>query len=219
MIYSVDHTVTITVAVSSSTADTGVNTMKKSIPIIAAIIFSPTLHAGNDLGEFGTWLEDRTGIQDITKPLRQISQEIRVETVGPVLASYIYQSRNDALQASTNPIPDNIKAELRGFFPETLLNKVRYRNGQGNDLSPQANSFKLAGTYAITLGHVIVFKDQKHSSNNAEMWAHELAHVQQYDRWGITDFAKKYVRDHIEVEREADNMQRKYVAWKQSPNC
>ncbi|MCG7962007.1 MAG: DUF4157 domain-containing protein [Candidatus Thiodiazotropha taylori] len=161
----------------------------------------------NFLGQFGTWLEDRTGVRDVTKPIRHFNREYRVEIYGPQLKDWILLSRDDARRAGTNPIPTHIKKQLVTYFPESLLNKVEYRNGQGNELALQSNAFRFGDATAITLGNVIVFKNSYDSWNNVILWAHEIAHVDQYERWGISDFAKRYIRDYSSVEREATNVE------------
>jgi hypothetical protein len=64
----------------------------------------------------------------------------------------------------------------------------------------------------VSLGDVIVFRDAALAADPV-IWAHELAHVQQYDRWGTLQFAKRYVRDHHAVELEAWEIAARYTMW------
>lgn len=132
-----------------------------------------------------------------------------------VLKNWITESRNDALKAGAGAMPDYIRAEFEGFIPEHILNKVRYRVGQGHELSLQANAFRFGDAAAITLGEVIVFRRADDAMNNLALWAHELGHVLQYDAWGYHTFAVRYLRDRHDVEASADDNLRRFIAWRQ----
>ncbi|MCW5700914.1 MAG: hypothetical protein KIT00_13850, partial [Rhodospirillales bacterium] len=60
------------------------------------------------------------------------------ETGGPGLAKLIRASRDAAIKEGVRPIPPAMRARLSGFFPDTLLDRVRYRVGRGEELSIQA---------------------------------------------------------------------------------
>lgn len=153
--------------------------------------------------------------KDIGNPLDlpgHLSRESTVEVVGPLLAVAILASRNDARNAGTMPIPSNIRQQLERFYPADILNPIQYRVGQGHELSVQANSFRFGDAAAIALIDTIVFLSASDAENNDELWAHEVKHVEQYRRWGLEVFAKKYVRDHQSVEDEANNAQRQYAS-------
>ena len=64
-------------------------------------------------------------------------------------------------------------------------------------------AFSYGDAKAITLGDVILFKNEQLAESNLKLWAHELTHVMQYQRWGIPGFAERYVRDSAGVEQEA----------------
>lgn len=150
--------------------------------------------------------------ETISGAVRHTGRQFRGEVGGRVIEQWIYASRSDARHAGVRPIPADIKRRLRGFFPDGLLNRVRYRIGQGNDLGLPASSFRFGDAVAITLGDIIVFR---HGSGprDVKLWAHELAHVEQYDRWGIAKFARKYARDHGAIERDAERRADKFVSW------
>ena len=46
----------------------------------------------------------------------------------------------------------------------------------------------------MTLGDVVLFKTEQMAETDLKVWAHELTHVMQYQRWGIEGFAERYVR-------------------------
>jgi len=65
----------------------------------------------------------------------------------------------------------------------------------------------------MTLGDVILFKTEQMAEADLKVWAHELTHVMQYQRWGIEGFAERYVRDSAGVEREAIDNANRFVTW------
>ena len=125
----------------------------------------------------------------------------------------IIQSRNDAISAGVLPIPSAIRQNLAGFIPEHLLNVVRYRVRGGGDLTLQANAIRYGEASAIALDYVVVFADNNDALYNPTLWSHELKHVDQYQRWGIRDFAIRYLRSYNSVEKEAYEEETKYLAW------
>jgi hypothetical protein len=58
-----------------------------------------------------------------------------------------------------------------------------------------------------------MFRDAGTASQDLVLWAHELTHVMQYERWGTLGFAERYVRDHEVVEREARENAARFRAW------
>lgn len=125
------------------------------------------------------------------------------EVATEALAQWILASREDVVRGGVQPIPQAIRARLAGHFPDVLLDRVRYRVGLGNDLALPSTAFR-ANAAAITLNDVIAFRDSTDAAGDARLWAHELTHVQQYERWGVRGFAQRYTLDHDGVEREAD---------------
>lgn len=144
----------------------------------------------------------------------RVIREASVETIGPLLAEAIRHSRNNARRAGTRPIPRRIRSELGGFYPASILNSVQFRVGQGHELSVQANSIKFGDAVAVALIDTIVFASGWDAENNVVLWAHELRHIVQYQRWGLTDFGKRYVRSHRSVESEAERAENEFVAWR-----
>jgi hypothetical protein len=153
---------------------------------------------------------NRHALQRVEGRLRQAA----AEGGGPLLERWIMISRDEALRDGTEPLPATMKGMLLGFFPEALLDRVRYRVGWGSKTTLQGYVFGIADTKGITLGEVIVFRDAEAAADPL-IWAHELAHVQQYDRWGLRKFAERYLHSFGEVEGEAWRVHGRYQSWAQ----
>ncbi|MCI0390252.1 MAG: DUF4157 domain-containing protein [Acidobacteria bacterium] len=110
----------------------------------------------------------------------------------PVLG-WIQLSREAAISAGVNPIPDKIRSELSHLFPASILDKVRYKTGSGTIGTLQFFRKEFEGKGAITLVDVIVFVNADKAANDTKLWAHELEHVRQYDQLGVDGFAQAYV--------------------------
>ena len=127
------------------------------------------------------------------------------------LAQWIWASRSEAMRDGVVPIPPTIRARLDGHFPAALLDKVRYRVSSSSEFALPAQAFR-TNAVAITLGEVILFRPGAGGEADPRVWAHELTHVQQYDRWGVRGFAQRYTADHLAVEREAQDGAARYAA-------
>ncbi|MDV7213348.1 eCIS core domain-containing protein [Azotobacter beijerinckii] len=137
----------------------------------------------------------------------------------PVLQELIVGSRDEALRSGVRPMPPDIRRQLAGFLPERVLAAARYRVQGGEDLTLQSNLIRYGDAQAITLDYVIVFESSDDALHNPTLWAHELTHVDQYQRWGIQEFSARYLRDYQAVEREAYEAEPRYAAWaKQQKN-
>ncbi len=135
----------------------------------------------------------------LMRSLRDASNSVATEA----LAQWIWASRNDVVRGGVKPIPTRVRAQLTGYFPDALLDRVRYRVGIGNDMALPSQAFR-ANAAAVTLDHVIAFRDKADAEASTRLWAHELTHVLQYERWGVRGFARRYTLDHDGVEREAN---------------
>ncbi|MGE4094412.1 MAG: DUF4157 domain-containing protein [Candidatus Binatia bacterium] len=124
-------------------------------------------------------------------------------TMGPVLADAIRRGRDHAA-TTARPIPTKVRQELAPFFSAALLKKVRYSTDWQHTTAESAlYSLLLAtGAEAVTLGHVIIFRDAQHATNPV-LWAHELTHVEQYERLGLAAFAAQYLQQGWQMEQEA----------------
>ncbi|OQW67362.1 MAG: hypothetical protein BVN29_03640 [Nitrospira sp. ST-bin5] len=143
----------------------------------------------------------------------KVVNETLVQSTAPLLQELIARSRDEALNAGVAPIPQEIRRNLQGFIPDSVLNVARYRVRGGGDLSLQVNSIRYGEASAITLDYVIVFKGQNDALYNPTLWAHELTHVRQYQEWGLKDFSIRYVRSYSSVEAPAYEAETRYLAW------
>lgn len=151
--------------------------------------------------------------KSIEERATQVFDDILVQQGAPVLQLLIARSRDEALRAGVLPIPAEIRQRLVGFIPDVVLDAARYRVQGGDDLTLQVNAIRYGDTAAITLDYVIVFKKPEDVLHNLTLWAHELTHVGQYQRWGIRDFSIRYLRNFQAVEQEAYAAEEKYAAW------
>lgn len=124
--------------------------------------------------------------------------------VASMLAMWITRSRDRALELGVHPIPDDIRRQLSGYVPDAALDRARWREVDGVSLGFMMETvFQSHPTPAMTLDHVVIFRDREQALTNAALWAHELKHVMQYQEWGIRRFAQRYVADFEAVEFEA----------------
>jgi Domain of unknown function (DUF4157) len=129
------------------------------------------------------------------------------------LAALIDNARRQAIADGVRPIPPGVYRSLLGYFPAALLRKCRYATGTASALTLPAIAFSYGDATAITLGDVVLFKSELVAETDLKVWAHELTHVMQYQRWGIEGFAERYVRDSSAVEREAIDNADRFAAW------
>lgn len=183
-------------------------------------VVAPNSNIGKPLDDLNRTIKKDTPIygtveEGASSTVRNLSREYLVETAGPVLAGLIQASRNDTLNGGVQDVPQNIRDIMMRFYGFDITAGVRFRVGQGGDLALASNAFRYGDAIAITLVDLIVFTNQS-TAQDLSVWAHELAHVQQFRNWGLMDFAKRYVRDHQSVENEAYASQNKYTLWSQS---
>lgn len=126
-----------------------------------------------------------------------------IDMLAATLANALRSSQDQARQAGTLPIPPQIRAALLTWYPAELLQGIDYRVGAGEDPTLQSWSIRYGDAVAVTTIDTITFADAFDATNNVALWAHEVKHVEQFRRWGVMDFARRYVRDHPAVEREA----------------
>nr|WP_246252004.1 DUF4157 domain-containing protein [Sulfitobacter algicola] len=101
------------------------------------------------------------------------------------------------------------KTAFSSYFDPDLLDQVRYRVGfEGTNL--QALSIRLGGADGVTLDNVILFRSDADLTDK-HLMAHEIAHVMQYQEWGVGEFARRYVRNPQSVEDEAHQIA---LSWK-----
>jgi hypothetical protein len=129
------------------------------------------------------------------------------------LGGLIDAARQQAIADGVRPIPPSVYRGLLGYFPAALLQRCRYATGSSRPLTLPALAFTYGDATAVTLGDVVLFKSERVADADLKVWAHELTHVMQYQRWGVEGFAERYVRDSAEVEQEAVDNANRFTAW------
>jgi hypothetical protein len=129
------------------------------------------------------------------------------------LAELIDGARRQAIADGVRPLPTRIYRSLLGYFPAALLQKCRFAVGSARALTLPSLAFSYGDATAITLGDVVLFRNDEVAETDTKVWAHELTHVMQYQRWGIEGFAERYVRDSSAVEQEAIDNANRFAAW------
>ena len=136
-----------------------------------------------------------------------------VDYAAGALGRLIENARQQAIADGVRPIPSAIYRSLLGYFPAALLQRCRFATGGSRALTLPALAFSYGDATAITLGEVVLFKTEKVAQSDLKVWAHELTHIMQYQRWGIDGFADRYVRDSGMVEQEAIDNANRFAAW------
>jgi hypothetical protein len=130
------------------------------------------------------------------------------------LGEQIDTARQQAIADGVRPMPTSIFRALLGYFPSALLQRCRFATGNSRALTLPALPFSFGDASALTLGDVILLKSDRVAETDLKVWAHELTHVMQYERWGVEGFAGHYVRDAAAVEQEAIDNTNRFVAWR-----
>jgi hypothetical protein len=130
-----------------------------------------------------------------------------------VLSEMIDNARRQAIASGVRPVPPGVYRALLGYFPAELLRRARFAVGGAGKLSLPTLAFSYGHARAMTLGDVILFKTEQMAEADLKVWAHELTHVMQYQRWGIEGFAERYVRDSAALEREAIDNANRFTTW------
>lgn len=125
------------------------------------------------------------------------------EIAATSLANSLVASRDSAWAKGTQPMPPHIREALLAWYPAELLDSVEYRVGIEEDGSVQSLSMRYSNALAVTAIDTIIFRNPSDAETNVALWGHEMKHIEQFQRWGLMDFARRYVRDHEAVEAEA----------------
>jgi hypothetical protein len=120
----------------------------------------------------------------------------------PLLAAAIAESRDAAVREGVETIPRSIRAALRGYVPDAVLDRARWRVGGGGWLSLQRSLIGFGYSPAVTMDHAIVFETAA-DARDPKLWAHELRHVEQFMLWGIEGFAARYIANFNALENDA----------------
>ncbi|HVM38372.1 MAG TPA: DUF4157 domain-containing protein [Sphingomicrobium sp.] len=126
------------------------------------------------------------------------------------LAFAIRVGRAEAIRGGVQPVPAALKRKFRKHYDREVLDEARWTIAQPGSRLGRVLARWPAQHGAVTLGHVIVFKTRK-ASRSTGLFAHELAHVEQYRELGITEFARRYAADIRPLEAEATKKSRRVM--------
>jgi hypothetical protein len=127
-----------------------------------------------------------------------------------VYEAAIHESIKSARATTLKSIPSSIESQLKGYFKPELLDRVRYTTRWSDWASVQKYALEWNGMAAITFDYIIVFKQEDDANENVRLWAHELEHVKQYQKFGIDGFAQMYMHKESTMEGNA-RKQENYV--------
>ncbi len=126
-----------------------------------------------------------------------------VDIAAAALANALLSSRDAARNRGTQPIPPHIREALLNWYSADILDGIEYRVGATEEATVQSWSLRFSDATAVTTIDTITFADAWDAANNVPLWVHEVKHVEQFRRWGVLDFARRYVLDVRGVEDEA----------------
>ncbi|MGB8971107.1 MAG: DUF4157 domain-containing protein [Pseudomonas capeferrum] len=119
------------------------------------------------------------------------------------LAYALRQARDEANASGSEPMPLHIRAQLEPWYDFAVLDAVRFRVGDEQQMSAANAMLQNPDVNAVTLIDTIIFRHASDAEDNVALWAHELKHVQQYQVLGVEEFARRYTRDFNELEGPA----------------
>lgn len=129
---------------------------------------------------------------------------------GAALAVAVQLGRIEALRSGTKPVPDRLKRLFQKHYSQKVLDEARWLVAEPGSRLGRVLARWPVKEGAVTLGNVIVFKTESGSKNRG-LFAHELAHVEQYDELGIGQFARRYAADPEPIEEEARKKSRRVM--------
>jgi hypothetical protein len=129
--------------------------------------------------------------------------ETGLDIAATALANALVASRDAAWAQGTEPMPPHIRQALLAWYPADLLDSVEYRVGVLEEATIQSLAMRFGDATAVAAIDTIIFETAADAENNVALWGHEVKHVEQFHRWGLMEFARRYVTDHAAVEAEA----------------
>lgn len=129
---------------------------------------------------------------------------------GTALALAIRFGRLEAIRSGVEPIPAALKRKFRKHYDQAVLEGARWTVAQPGSRLGRVLARWPVKEGAVTLGNVVVFKTER-ASRNTGLFAHELAHVEQYRDLGVAEFARRYAADPRPIESEARRKSRRVM--------
>lgn len=165
----------------------------------------PPAQMGRALSELGEQTV-RSTRRLATRAQRESDRLVRrsAPVTGPVLARAIRHAEAQAARAGAKPIPPAIAQALAPYFGSDILSSVRWTTGRGRVDLGTILTRRYMREGAVALNRQVVFSSER-LTRNIWMWAHELAHVEQYRRMGVNGFATAYIANWQAIEREAND--------------
>jgi len=121
---------------------------------------------------------------------------------GTALALAIRLGRAEALRSGVEPVPPEMRRAFRKHYPDAVLDRARWTVADPDGRLGRVLARWPVQEGAVTLDDVIVFKTRS-AARNRHLFAHELAHVEQYRKLGIRTFARQYAANPEPIEEEA----------------
>jgi hypothetical protein len=150
-------------------------------------------------------------LADLSRGFVTAQTQYSANVISETFAAALQRSR-DAVREGSKPIPEAVIKGLMPFYPESLLRDVRYNIGDTSQTGLAGFAIRNGNAAAVTLIDTIVFKDESFV-NSLALWAHEMHHIQQYRDWGLSGFAARYAFGWNDVENEASERAKSFVAW------
>lgn len=154
-----------------------------------------------DISTVGNQLSNQLGVGVTNSVGNTLSGQNPLQIISSPLAAAIREARQRHI-SEARPLPANIKAALKGYFPEAILDRAKYCVGNIEITLPSFIEF-FFDQDGVAVDDVIVFRSTP-SPYVDWLWVHELTHLQQYQRMGIESFAYNYMKDHNALEKEAN---------------
>ncbi|HEX2943596.1 MAG TPA: hypothetical protein VHO91_21250 [Rhodopila sp.] len=129
------------------------------------------------------------------------------------LAKLIGDRRQHVIAEGVRPVPGTICRAMQGYFPDALLRKCRFSVGEAGPLKLPAFRLSYGSAVLVALGDVVIFGSDHAAHTDLKLWAQALTHVMQYQRWGLDEYASRFVRDRGAIEKEAAANALRFLAW------
>lgn len=173
------------------------------IAAVAAAMAFGLLEQDPERGDYDAIERTLERAEDAARPAAAAFGQRASQMAASTLERAIQHSRANARRSGLEPIPPEVKADLQYYFSKDLLERVRWTQvGPELDLSSLIAAWYRREGGAVTLQDVVVYShpDMVH---NRTLWAHELTHALQYEKLGLTDFARVYLTNHEVLEQQA----------------